>query len=608
MSKIGKFFKAIWKGLRTVQSVVATLLFIVLVFWLGMVLFSNPLPHIPNQGALIIDPVGYIVEKRSEKDTLEILFPDETRQAPETLLRDLASAIRHAKTDERITSLVLNMDYLFGAGLAQLHYIGQLVDDFKRSGKPVYAYGLSFSGGQYLVASFADEIYMHPMGSVLLTGYGTYPLYYREAIEKIKAKVHVFRAGSYKSFGEPYTRDNMSDEAKEANLALITSLWQNFTAQVRASRGITPDALNASYGTLSQDLAERGGDFALLAQDQGFVDGLMRETEWQSFMAGKAGENGSNYGYSATSFSDYLLATEADRLRGIDQVAVVTVSGEIILGESGRGLAGAFTVIRHLQTARHDDNVKAVVLRIDSPGGGLLASELIREEVVLLKEAGKPVIVSMGAVAASGGYYIAAPADEIWAQPTTITGSIGVIGMLPTFEGSLDAIGIHSDGVGTTPLSGDFGFGRPLSPLAQDLIQQSVENSYTQFVEMVAENRALTPEDVDAAGQGRVWTGTAAEALGLVDNLGNFEDAVAAAALRADISRFTTTFIGEEPDFSMELVEWFFTKVGPENLQTREVPSLAKALLYDLEKAFRALSAFNDPNAVYVLCENCEVR
>lgn len=608
MSEIGKFFKAIWKGIRTVQSVVGTLLFFILVVWLGMTLFSNPVPNVPDQGALVIEPVGYIVEQKSKKSTLEILFPDETRQVPETLLRDIATAIRHAKTDERITSLVLNMDFLFGAGLAQLHYIGQLVDDFKRSGKPVYAYGLGFSGGQYLVASFADEIYMHPMGSVILTGYGAYPLYYREAIEKIKAKVHVFRAGSYKSYSEPYTRDSMSDEAKEANLALITSLWQDFTAQVSSSRGISPEALAASYGTLSLDLAERGGDFALLAQDQGYVDGLMRESEWQSYMAGIAGDNGSYYGYAATSFSDYLLATEADRGGGGDQVAVVTVSGEIVLGESRPGQAGAFTVIRHLQTARYDDNVKAVVLRIDSPGGGMLASQLIREEVELLQEAGKPVIASMGAVAASGGYYIAAPADEIWAQPTTITGSIGVIGMLPTFEGSLDAIGIHSDGVGTTPLSGDFGLGRPLSPLAQDIFQQSVENSYARFIEMVAENRALSPEDVDAVGQGRVWTGTAAQIFGLVDNLGNFEDAVAAAGLRADISGFTTTFIEEESDFSKGLVEWVFAKAGPENFQTREAPSLAKTLLHDLEKAFKALSAFNDPGAVYLLCENCEVR
>lgn len=608
MNKIGKFFKTLWRGIRTVQSIVGTLLFIVLAVWLGFAFFSNPLPKIPDQGALIIEPVGYIVEQKSEKGTLEILFPDETRQVPETLLRDIANAIRFAKTDERITSLVLNMDYLFGAGLAQLHYIGQLVDDFKRTGKPVYAYGFGFSGGQYLVASFADEIYMHPMGSVILTGYGAYPLYYREAIEKIKAKVHVFRAGSYKSYAEPYTRDDMSDEAKEANLALLTSLWQDFTAQVWASRGITPDALNASYDTLSRDLAERGGDLALLAQDQGYVDGLMSENEWEGFMAEKAGENGSHYGYSATSFSDYLLATEEDRLGGGDQVAVVTVSGEIILGESGPGQAGAFTVIRHLQTARYDDNVKAVVLRIDSPGGGLLASELIREEVVLLQEAGKPVIVSMGAVAASGGYYIAAPADEIWAQPTTITGSIGVIGMLPTFEGSLDAIGIHSDGVGTTPLSGDFGLARPLSPLAEDLFQQSVENSYARFIEMVAENRALSPEDVDAVGQGRVWTGTAAEAFGLVDNLGNFEDAVAAAGLRADISGFTTRFIEEETDFPKGLIEWFFAKGGVESFQTREAPSLAKTLLHDLEKAFKALSAFNDPNSVYLLCENCEVH
>ncbi len=608
MNAIGQFFKTLWRGLRTVQSVIGTLLFFILLLWLGLAVFSNPVPNIPDRGALVIEPVGFIVEQKFEKDTLEILFPDETRQIPETLLRDITTAIRHAKTDERITALVLNMDYLYGAGLAQLHYIGQLVEDFKRTGKPVYAYGLGFSGGQYLVASFADEIYMHPKGSIIITGYGTYPLYYREAIEKIKAKVHVFRAGTFKSYTEPYTRDNMSDEAKEANMTLLTSLWDDFLAQVSSSRGITPETITASYDTMSKDLTDRGGDFAALALDQGLVDGLLTEGEWEGMMAERVGNDASPYGYSAVNFANYNLATAKARLGFGDKVAVVTVSGEIVIGESSDGIAGAYTINRHLQTARFDDSIKAVVLRIDSPGGGLLASELIREEVELLKAAGKPVIVSMGSVAASGGYYIAAPADEIWAQPTTITGSIGVFGMLPTFEGSLDAIGIHADGVGTTPLAGDFVLGKTLTPLAEDIFQQSVNNSYAQFIGMVAENRNLTAEDVDAVGQGRVWAGKAAKDFGLVDSLGNFEDAVAAAGIRANLSGFQIIYIEDEIDFSTSLMEWFFAKAGFEGRQQKQAPSLAKTLLHDFEKAYQALKNFNDPNSVYMLCEACEVR
>lgn len=607
-SPVKKFFKTLFKVVRTAQAVLGTVVFLVMLVVFYSFLSGPPAPQVPAKGALLIQPLGFIVEKKTERDPFEMMVRDERDIIPETLMRDIAAAIRYAKTDERISALVIDMDYVAGAGLAQLHYIGQLIDDFKISGKPVYAYGIGFSDGQYLVASHADEIYMHPLGSVLFTGYGIYPLYFREAIDKIKATVHVFRAGEYKSYGEPFVRNTMSDEAKEENSVLLDSLWAAFVEQVSTARGIPPEALMGAYDTLSEDLLTVGGDTALLAMGQGFIDGLKTENEWNEYMAENVGAADNYLGYSGIDMAGYLAATADERARNGAEIAVVVVRGELIVGESRDGTAGSFTVIRHLTQALYDDNVKAVILRVDSGGGSLLASEMIREEIEALKDAGKPVIASMGSVAASGGYWISAPADEIWAQPTTITGSIGVVGILPTFEGSLAEVGIHSDGVGTTPLSGDFQFGQPLSPLAQNILQQSVDNSYGQFVQMVASYRKMEPEAVDAVGQGRVWAGQAAFDYGLVDHLGNLDDAIAAAGTRAGLTTFHVRYIEDQPAFSEKFAAWLFTRVKAPGFDVRQRTSLAGMALHDIEKAYRVLTSLNDPNGVYALCEFCEVR
>ncbi len=607
MDNLKIILKNTWKIIQTVKSIIGTLFFIFIAYIFYAAFFTTSAPQVPAGSALIINPVGFIVERKTEKDTWEILLEDQSREIPETLLRDIGRAIQSAKVDERIEALVINMDYLFGAGLSQLHYIGAQIEDFKKSGKPVLAYGLGFSTGQYLVASHADEIYMHPYGSLLLTGYGAYSPYFKTALEKIKTKVHVFRSGPYKAYGEPYLRDDMSDEAKEANQVLIDTLWQVYLTQIAEARGIEIDTLQASFNTLSEDLRMVGGDLAQIPLEQGLIDGLMDQAEWGAHMAKLVGTNGDENGFTSIHMGSYLRAIAGDSNGSRNEVAVIVVRGEITFGENLNGSTGSATLVHQLQQARHDPDIKAVVLRIDSPGGSLLASELIREEIEVLKESGKPVIASMGAVAASGGYWIAAPADEIWAQPTTITGSIGVIAIYPTFDKTLDAIGIHVDGVGTTPLSGDFTLGRPLSPLAVDLFQQSVENSYAQFVNMVAEYRGLDPEAVDAIGQGRVWSGVAAHGFGLVDSLGTVDDAIEAAAMRADLSDYRVNYIENKPGLSQRIADFLSTKSGldlPGVNRPGPVESFAKSIRRTLE----SLSFLNDPSHVYVLCENCEVR
>ncbi len=608
MQGIKDISKIIWKGIQLFKSIIGTLFFFLFLLILYNVFFTSITPVVPKSAALVIDPAGYIVERKTQKDAWDILFADKTREIPETLLRDIGKTIETAKSDERIKALVLNMDYLYGAGLAQLHYIGKKVEDFKKSGKPVLAYGLGYSNGKYLVASFADEIYMHPYGAVFLTGYGAWPAYYKSALDKIKTKVHVFRSGPYKAYGEPYLRDDMSDEAREANRALLDILWGEFIEQIADARGIKPEAFQASYQTLAEDLRRVGGDLAQLPVEQGLIDGLKSESQWGAYMAELVGDEGSVDGYTNIHMAQYLEATANDTFISGDEVAVVVARGQITFGENTNGTAGAYTVIHHLQQARLDDNVKAVVLRIDSPGGSLLASELIREEIELVQASGKPVIASMGAVAASGGYWIASPADEIWAQPTTITGSIGVIGIVPTFEGTLDAIGIHVDGIGTTPLSGDFTLGRPLSPLASDILQQSVENSYAHFIDMVASYRGLEPEEVDAIGQGRVWSGRAAFEFGLVDSLGNIDDAIAAAASKAELSDYEVKYIEEKPGFSEKLAEILTARAGFDLEQTRWRPGAVEGFMLEIARVIERLGLLNDPSQVYVLCEMCEVR
>ena len=608
MKHLWDLVKAFWRGIRAAQSVIGTLLFLFLLFIAVNALFRDTRPLIPSGVALIVAPASQVVERARERTTREVLLQGEEGRVPETLMRTIAAAIRNAKDDDRIKALVLNLDYLWGAGVSQLHYMAELLDDFRESGKPIYAYGVFYSDSSYLVAAHADEIYLHPSGSLFFTGYGVYAPYFKTALDKIKADVHVFRSGAYKTYGEPFQRDAMSEEAKEENRALLTGLWDRFVADVAGRRGIVPEDFRASFETLAEDLRAAGGDPARLALEKKLVDGLLSEDAWIAKMAALVGADDAPEGYRNIYLEDYARASEGDGLLPSSKVAIVVVQGEIVFGESRGSDSGSYSVVEQLRRARQDDRVKAVVLRVDSPGGSLVASEQIREEVERIKAAGKPVVASMGAVAASGGYWISAPADEIWADASTITGSIGVVGIFPTFDRSLDAIGIHVDGVGTTPLAGDLSPLRPLSPLAQYIFQQSVDSSYRSFVEVVAKYRNLPPEDVDALGQGRVWSGEAAYGFKLVDHLGNLDAAIAAAASRAHLEEYDFAYFEKAPDFSQSVAEFLFTRLGRAETSPLAPRGALEGFFLDLKRAVEAVVSLNDPKGVYALCEACQVR
>lgn len=607
-----KFFKALfgglWRSLKALQNLTVTLLFLVLLVVVARAIFSDKTPGVPDGSALVIDPAGIIVEQLTARDPVEAVLGQD-RQPPEVLLRNIAGAIRKAKDDDRISALVLSLDSMTGAGISQLHYLGTIIDDFKESGKPVIAYGDGYSQGQYLLAAHADDIYMHPYGGIFMTGYGIYPRYYKAGIEKIKAEVHVFRVGDYKTAGEPFLRDDMSPAARESYSGVLKVLWDAYIEEVARERELDPVAFRASFKNIAENLRAADGDFAILAEQGGLVDGLKTRKEWRSHMVGIVGSNGNGNdngaSYKRISLANYIAATKSPGDKRDGSIAIVVARGSILDGEQKPGAVGGDTIARLIRTARANDEVKGIVLRIDSGGGSVFASEVIRREVEATQAGGMPIIASMGAVAASGGYWIASTTDEIWAAPTTITGSIGIIAIFPTFDKTLDEIGIHSDGVGTTPLSGALDPTRPMSGLLKDLVRQSIDSGYDKFITLVAKGRNMTIEDVDAVGQGRVWAGATAKDLGLVDNLGSLDDAVAAAAKLADLSDYRTIYVEDAPTFEQRMVNFLFAPLAKQEINLAKARSPLSRMLRDLEAEISELLALNDPQNVYALCMEC---
>lgn len=412
--------------------------------------------------------------------------------------------------------------------LTKLRYIAKALEEFKESGKPVYAIGDHYKQSQYYLSSYADKVFMSPDGGVMLTGYGSYTLYYKSLFEKLNVNTHVFRVGTYKSFVEPYTLDGMSDEAREANTAWLNQLWGAYTSDVAKNRQIDASTLTPELDQFVVELKSVDGDFAKLSEKMGLVDELVNRPQLRKQLIDAFGEN-DDHSFNQISYYDYQPTIGDIQLPSDNQIAVVVASGAIMDGTQQRGNVGGDTTAALLREARLDDKVKSVILRVDSPGGSAFASEVIRNEVDALKAAGKPVVVSMSSVAASGGYWISSSADKIMAQPTTITGSIGIFAILTTFEKGLEKMGVYSDGVGTTPFSG-VGVTRELPEGIAEIFQLGIENGYQRFIGLVSQNRDMTLEQADSVAQGRVWTGKDALALGLVDELGDFDDAVASAA------------------------------------------------------------------------------
>jgi protease IV len=537
MSAVGGFFKGVWRGLDGLRRVLHLIL-LLMIFGFIIGALRGTVPSLPSNAVLRIAPQGEIVEQLAS-DPIRRAFDEASGQGQtQTLLWDLTESISAAATDGRVKAILLELDNMDGAGQPTLEEISGALRAFRAAGKKVVAHGTQYSQGQYYLAAQADEIYLDPDGEVLIDGYERYRTYVKGLLDKLSVDMHLFRVGAYKTGAEDLVRTDMSAEDRAESEVYLNALWAGYQAAVTSARKLPGDALAQYADGYIDALRQNGGDGAAVALGAGLVTALKTESEITGRMIELVGGEADADEYPVIELDDYARVHAAERkLRkgAAGRVAVVVASGEIIDGDQPPGTVGGTTASQLLRDVRRNDDIAAVVLRVDSPGGSVLASEQIYREVAGLKAMGKPVVISMGDLAASGGYYIAAPADQIFASPMTITGSIGIYAAVPTVDRTLNRIGVTVDGVGTTALSGKLRLDRPLDPALRDYIQLSIEHGYETFLAHVAEGRGMTRDTVDGIAQGRVWVGADAQRLGLVDTLGNFDDAVKAAATLAKL-------------------------------------------------------------------------
>ena len=541
---VSRLLHGLWNALNFTRRLVFNLIFlIVLIAFIGAFFASRPM--LAPRTALVLDPKGSIVEQYSADPAQRALSNLAGNGTKEVQLRDVLSVIETATKDQRIERIVLIPDEIEGAGLATLRDIGMALDRFRAGGKEVIAVSGGMDQNQYFLAAHANEILLDPDGSVLLEGFANYRSYFKDALDKLGVDVHLIKVGTFKSAAEPYILNQASAAAKEADSYWMGGIWQEYLNEIAALRKLDAAKISDDIAHYDERVTAQQGDLAHLALDQKLVDKLATRAEARAMLREKGVADGDE-GFRQIDFTRYLATLGADHLPRLGaEVAVVVAQGEIVPGEQPPGRIGGQSTAQLVRAAREDAKVKAIVLRVNSPGGETHASELIRREVAQARTAGKPVVVSMGDVAASGGYWISMDADEIWAQPTTITGSIGIFGLFVTVPETLAKIGIHTDGVGTTPLAGTLDIRRPLSPQLETILNSVIKRGYSEFIGKVASARKQTPEQIDAIAQGRVWSGSQAKERGLVDKLGGLDDAIAAAAARAKLGK----------DFSVRYVE-----------------------------------------------------
>ena len=607
---IAGFFKWMWRLLNFVRELVFNLVFILLVLvcvGIWMQVSSSSTAERSSRGALLMDISGVVVDKPSTSSKLSVIgkqiFGASSDRLQENSLFDIVQTIRQAKDDRNITGIVLDLKNFAGGDQPSMQYIGKALREFRDSGKPVYAIGDSYSQGQYYLASFANKIWLSPQGVVDLHGFATNGLYYKTLLDKLKVSTHVFRVGTYKSAVEPFIRDDMSPAAREADSRWIGELWQNYLNTVAANRQITAQQVFPGAQAMLDGLRQADGDTAKYALDNKLVDTLASSADIEKAMTKAFGWSKAENNFRAISMYDYAVKTPADTGSSI---AVVFANGAIMDGEETPGNVGGDTTAAQIRDARLDPKVKAIVLRVNSPCGSVSAPEVIRAELAATKAAGKPVVVSMGGMAASGGYWISTPADYIVASPSTLTGSIGIFGVINTVENTLDSIGVHTDGVATSPLA-DMAVTKALTPEVQQMMQLTIENGYKRFITLVAQSRKSTPEAIDKIAQGHVWTGQDAKANGLVDSLGDFDDAVAKAAELAKVKTWHIDYYQSEPtffDMVMDSMSGSVRAALPQALQAylpAPLASAASAVKAESDK----LAVFNDPQNRYAICLTC---
>jgi len=610
--KLWSFFKgflsACWRGITHIRLALSNILFLLMLVLIYFVYLGGTPEPLPEKAALLLNPMGTIVDEKSFIEPFQALLGEPTPADNEVLLRDVIESIEYAREDPAINSLVMDLDDLVSVGISKTQEIAKALESFKTSGKPIIATGDYYSQDQYLLASHADTIILHPLGGVVLEGYSSYHSYFREALEKLSVNMHVFKAGEHKSIAEPFLRDNMSPGEKEITGRWLSLLWQQYAEIVEQQRKLPEDAVNAYIEGYVANLQAQGGNMAGTSLQAGLVDKVMGRAEANAYLSDIVGLRNEDGLYEAQLFEQYVSRARPLPLLGIegDRVAVITAQGNIQPGEQPPGTIGGDSLARLIRFTAEEEGVGAIVLRVNSGGGSVFASEVIRKEVVKARAGGLPVVVSMGAVAASGGYYIAAEADQIWATPATITGSIGVFAAFPTIERLLERGGIHTDGVGTTSVAGGFRIDRPLNETVAASLTSSVEFTYRSFLELVARGRGMTVAEVDAVAQGRVWSASDALQHGLIDNLGDLDDAIVAAAELAGLQQYEVDYVGIPLSPRELLLQQLTGQVG--SIGAWADSSVAASVAHLMEPfaaAVQEISSLNDPAHLYVRCVAC---
>lgn len=546
------FLCVLGRGINIVRLTILNLIFFAFLFVVLLVMlvgFAGARSEhiIQSDSVLVIQPKGELVEQYSIEPMQRALASLSGNPPRQIQLRDLMGVIDGAAKDARITRILLEPSELQGGGFAALREVGAALDRFRAAGKPVIVWAPSLDQGQYYLAAHADRVLIDPQGGVMITGLANYRLFYKDLLDKLGVDVHLFRVGQFKSAAEPYILDHASPESKEADSFWMGGLWDTYINEVAKLRKLDPATLRLNIDTLPEKIASAKGDLGQLSLDQHLVDGLATPAEVITMMrkegvpAGKKGD-----GFRQVSLQRYVATLSENGSMG-PGVSVVVAEGEISGGKQPQGTVGGDSTAALIRAAREDKRTKALVLRVNSPGGEVYAAEQVRREVALTREAGIPVVVSMGNVAASGGYWISMNADRIYAEPNTITGSIGIFGMVLTVPGTLDKLGVKSDGVGTSPLAGAFDATRPLDPKVGTVIQATIEKGYRDFVGQVAKARGRPYDAIDTIAQGRVWTGQQALDRGLVDQLGGLGEAIADAQQRAKLGKDAPVRYVEEP-------------------------------------------------------------
>ena len=608
-------FVGLWTALNFCRKLFFNVVFLVII--IGIIAVASreeSVPQVTPGSALMLTLNGALVIQKTAVDPVSEFLQeafDEEPDNPEVLVRDVVKVLENAKADNRIKAVVLNLQGFQGGGLDKLRTVAKAIDDFKTSEKPVIAVGDYYTQAQYYLAAHADKVYLNPIGGVSIDGYANYGMYLKRALEKLKVNMHIFRVGTFKSAVEPYIREDMSDAAKEMNERWLNQYWQQYKADVAAARGVDINNFDETLQEMLDNFEQAGGNSAQYAIQKGWVDEVKTREEIRQEIIALVGKDDNRAGFKLTSYRNYNRVINPPMpmaMRQGDKIAVVVAKGTIMDGEQRAGNIGGNSTAELLRQARLDDQVKAVVLQVDSPGGSASASEIIRQEVLNLRSAGKPVVASMNTYAASGGYWISASADKIFASPSTITGSIGVFAALATFEDVADYIGVDTDGVATTEMAG-FSTLRGIEPMYKQIIQRSIESKYSEFLTLVASERGMDVSAVDEIAQGRVWIGTDALDIGLVDELGTLENAVTAAAELAGVNDYDTVYVTRKLSEKELFWKEFFGQAVIYGLKLNLIDSnnVLTGLVRETMAQVDLISSLNDPQNIYTLCVRCRV-